>query len=527
MIETLADIVLQKANSNAATVAMRHKSSQLSYQELETALRRFAAAACDYGLKRHDRVAVLVGKRFETVTAIFGTARAGGVFVPVNTLLKPQQVAYLLQDCNAKILVTTGSRLTELWPALQTCSELRHVIVIDPLADAPSSDSITVHPWEEIEAAEPAAAGRRSIASDMAAIMYTSGSTGRPKGVVLSHQNLTIGAASVASYIDNGPDDVILAALPLSFDAGFSQLTTAFHAGACVVLHDYLLPRDLVKMIEKESVTGITAVPPLWMQLAEQSWEGINTDCVRYFANTGGKMPQATLKRLRQIFPAASPYLMYGLTEAFRSTYLPPAEADRRPDSIGKAIPNVEVMVVNADGGLCGPGEPGELVHRGPLVAMGYWNDPERTALRFRPAPGQPAELPLGEYAVYSGDSVRMDEDGYLYFVGRLDDMIKTSGYRVSPAEIEEVVYDSDLVAEVAALGITHERLGQGIVLIAKAKDGKTEPTDELLQWMRPRVANYMIPQAVLWRAHLPRNANGKLDRKTMATELADYFGDV
>ena len=221
----------------------------------------------------------------------------------------------------------------------------------------------------------------------MAAIFYTSGSTGRPKGVVLSHRNLIVGAESVSNYLGNDQDDVILSALPLSFDAGFSQLTTAFSVGAHVVLLNYLLPADVIQLCARHRVTGLTCVPPLWIQIADQDWPADAARYLRYFANTGGRMPKATLDRLRSVFPAARPFLMYGLTEAFRSTYLDPAEVDRRPDSIGKAIPNAEILVVRPDGSLCDPGEEGELVHRGALVAMGYWNDPERTAERFRPAP--------------------------------------------------------------------------------------------------------------------------------------------
>ncbi len=298
----------------------------------------------------------------------------------------------------------------------------------------------------------------------MAAILYTSGSTGRPKGVVLSHRNMVAGAVSVAQYLENRPEDRILSALPLSFDAGFSQLTTAFHAGASVTLLNYLMPRDILNAVERDRITGLTAVPPLWIQLAQLTWPQAARDSLRYIANTGGRMPKATLDLLRAALPRTLPYLMYGLTESFRSTYLPPSEVDRRPDSIGKAIPNAEVMVVREDGTPCGPGEPGELVHRGALVSLGYWNDPEKTAERFKPAPGQPAGLTMPEMAVWSGDTVQRDEEGFLYFIGRRDEMIKTSGYRVSPTEVEEVVYATRLAGEVAALGIPHPVLGEAIV---------------------------------------------------------------
>ena len=296
---------------------------------------------------------------------------------------------------------------------------------------------------------------RAAVDLDMAAILYTSGSTGMPKGVVLSHRNLIVGGESVSHYIGNTSDDVILAALPLSFDAGFSQLTTAFNVGAHVVLMNYLLPADVVRLCARHGVTGLTCVPPLWIQIAEQAWPedvGQTTALLREHGRADAEARRSTGSA--RCFRTARPFLMYGLTEAFRSTYLDPSEVDRRPDSIGKAIPNAEILVVRPDGSRCEPGEEGELVHRGALVALGYWNDPERTAERFRPAPGHDASVAATpEIAVWSGDTVVADEEGFLYFVGRADEMIKTSGYRVSPTEVEEAAYATGLVRDAVALG--------------------------------------------------------------------------
>lgn len=524
MFETLADLIPRAAARYGNSAALRYKDSSLSYDELASSVRDFSGGLIELGIERNDRVAIFSDKRPETVISMFGTSDAGGAFVPINGLLKPNQVAYILKDCNVRYLVTTAARFGQLSDVILDCPDLTGVILMDAERSPPTEPGTAMVGWGDLISGNQSAKRYRSIASDMAAIMYTSGSTGMPKGVVLSHANLVIGATSVATYIENSSTDRILAALPLSFDAGLSQITTGLYAGACVVLHDYLLARDIVRIIEREKITGLTAVPPLWIQLTEQNWPENSTDSMRYFANTGGKMPRETLGRLREIFPNAKPYLMYGLTESFRSTYLPPSEVDRRPDSIGKAIPNVEVMVVRPDGHLCVPNEVGELVHRGPLVSLGYWNDPERTTARFKPAPGQPHGLPNPELAVWSGDSVRMDEGGYLYFVGRMDDMIKTSGYRVSPAEVEEIVYSTGLVSEVAALGIPHGKLGQGIVLVAKAKNAGETPSEELLEQIRPQVPNYMVPHSIQWKDSLPRNANGKLDRPAMAIELADLF---
>jgi len=310
-----------------------------------------------------------------------------------------------------------------------------------------------------------------------------------------------------------------LSLLPLSFDAGFSQLTTALSVGARVVLLDYLLPQDVVTVCRREQITGITGVPPLWMQLVPMQWDQAAAQHVRYFANTGGKMPKDTLAKLRTIFPFAEPFLMYGLTEAFRSTYLPPAEVDRRPDSIGKSIPNVHIDVVRKDGSPCAPDEPGELVHRGPLVALGYWNDPEKTAERFRPAPNQPPELPQPEIAVWSGDIVTRDQDGFLYFIGRNDDMIKTSGYRVSPTEVEEIAFASGLVREAAAVGLPHPSLGQMIVLLAVPLQSHTS-VNALADCFRRNAPLFMVPQRIEWADALPRNANGKIDRIAIRDRL-------
>ena len=355
---------------------------------------------------------------------------------------------------------------------------------------------------------------------DIAAILYTSGSTGKPKGVVVSHRNLIVGAESVSYYLENATSDVILAALPLGFDAGFSQLTTGFNVGAHVVLVNYLLPEDVIRLCATHGVTGLTAVPPLWMQLAEKPWPEKTAESMRYFANTGGRMPKMTLDKLRSKFPRAKPYLMYGLTEAFRSTYLDPAEVDRRPDSIGKAIPNAEILVVRPNGTLCDPGEHGELVHRGALVTLGYWKDPERTAERFKPAPAREDGFCMPEMAVWSGDLVVRDEEGFLYFVGRNDELIKTSGYRVSPTEIEEVAYQSGVVRDAVALGVDDPRLGQHVVLFVSPAEGEDIDPEALLVEFRKQVPLYMVPQHIVIRPTLPRSPNGKFDRNALKTEL-------
>jgi acyl-CoA ligase (AMP-forming) (exosortase A-associated) len=527
MSNLLGDLPARTAERGRDRGALAFGGETLGYGQLAAAIETFAAALAALRLPRAARVGIWIEKRIETVVAIFGTARAGCVFVPVNPLLKPEQAAYIARDCNVEVLVTNAPRVAGFAPLLEQCPDLRHIVVVGggEGASAPTG-AVQVLGWEALMgAADRSARPHRVIDVDMAGILYTSGSTGKPKGVVLSHRNIVEGARSVSTYLESTPDDRILAVLPLSFDYGLSQLTTSFLVGATAVLHNYLLPQDVIRALVRERITGLAAVPPLWIQLAALDWPATIDEHLRYFTNSGGAMPTATLAELRRRAPRARPYLMYGLTEAFRSTYLPPEEIDRRPTSMGKAIPNAEILVVREDGTECAPGEPGELVHRGALVSMGYWNDPEKTAERFKPLPGQSKELVLTELAVWSGDTVKRDEEGFLYFVSRRDEMIKTSGYRVSPTEIEEVIYRTGLVAEVAAFGVEHPVLGQAIVLVAQPSEGREADTKALLDACKAQLPAFMLPQHVDWLAGaLPRNANGKIDRKTLAGERAGLF---
>jgi acyl-CoA ligase (AMP-forming) (exosortase A-associated) len=532
MASLIHELLTASATRRPDAPALTHRKSHFDYAAVASAAEAFARAALAGGLSRQDRVAVYLPKRPETVVTVFGAMMAGGVFVPVNPLLKPPQTGHILRDCTVRVLVSTAQRLAELADELAQCPGLRTIVVLDGACpdDARLSGKTLVSWTDFVASGDGAPAPHRVIDTDIAAILYTSGSTGKPKGVVLSHRNMVTGAHSVAQYLENREDDRLLALLPLSFDYGFSQFTTAFHVGASVVLMDYLLPRDVMHLVVHERITGLAAVPPVWIQLAELQWPQTVTEHLRYFTNSGGAMPTATLARLRAAFPRTRPYLMYGLTEAFRATYLPPEEVDRRPESMGKAIPNTEVMVVRPDGSPCEPEEPGELVQRGSLVALGYWNDPVKTAERFRPVPGQPGELPLTEMAVWSGDTVKKDKDGFLYFIGRRDEMIKTSGYRVSPTEVEEVVYASGLVGDAVAVGVPHPVLEKAIVVVASrsaADPGTDSPaalTERLLEFCRARMPNFMVPARIEWLEELPRNPNGKFDRPALAAQFRDVL---
>jgi len=519
--------IQQHATTSPQRVAVTFKNETLTYQALWQQLEQFANAIKSLGCQRGDRIAVYLPKQFETLITLFGSSLADCVFVPVNPVLKAKQVGHILRDCDAKLLVTSAERAKQLSDTLIECPSLEHVVFSNQAKTEFELGAIQIHHWQQLLTNHTGLplTQQNAIDADVAAILYTSGSTGKPKGVVLSHRNIVAGAESVSSYLNNTPEDKLLAVLPLSFDYGFSQLTTAFLVGAEVVLMDYLLPRDVLKAIAKHQITGLAAVPPLWKQLVNLEWPDEAKDCLRFITNSGGHMPSSIVSHLQSTLPNTDIYLMYGLTEAFRSTYLPPDEIDQRPGSIGKAIPNAEVMVVRPDGSECDAEEPGELVHRGVHVALGYWNDPAKTAERFKPAPSKHRALPLQEIAVWSGDQVKRDKEGYLYFMTRQDEMIKTSGYRVSPGEVEEEIQSSGLVTDLAVFGLPHPLLGQGIVVIAESNG---EPDSQALQrYCQKNLPNFMVPHHIEWHDSLPRNPNGKIDRNSLKNALPqDLFED-
>ena len=523
MIDQIHKLIYQSAQKAPDAEALCYQGQRLTYADLSAQVHTLSQAYLNLAIARCDRIAIYLEKRPEAVVAMFAASASGAVFVPINPLLKPDQVAYILADCNVRILVTSASRLQALTKILAQCPELHTIIVTDAKHTISAAPPLTLMAWEQALASNSDLAPHRCIELDMAAILYTSGSTGMPKGVVLSHRNLLSGASSVVEYLNNSSSDKILAVLPLSFDYGLSQLTTAFSVGASVVLMNYLMPQDIVRAVVEENITGLAAVPPLWIQLSQQKWPV--TTSLRYITNSGGVMQKTTLDALKTIFPSTQIVLMYGLTEAFRSSYLPPSELEQRPDSIGKAIPGAELMVINKDGQVCAPNEAGELVHRGALVALGYWNDRPKTSERFRPVPTSLTGLPLPEIAVWSGDTVRMDADGYLYFIGREDDMIKVSGYRVSPTEVEQVIDRFEEVTESVAVGVPHPLMGQAIVLIVKQNQAKSFGREAIRQKCQAQLPTYMVPAHIeIVSENLPRNPNGKIDRKLLQSRFLAMF---
>jgi acyl-CoA ligase (AMP-forming) (exosortase A-associated) len=469
--------------------ALLTREGVLDYAGLDQAVGALAAALKGRGLAPGARVVSWLPKGRMTSLLPLACARAGLVHVPVNPLLKRSQVAHILADSGASLLVTGEARLATLEPGdLPTgCAALAEAEGAAMLA---RSDAL---PPSEVDP------------DDLAALLYTSGSTGRPKGVMLSHANLWLGAISVAHYLCLTPRDRILGVLPFAFDYGQNQLLSAWAAGASVIPIEYLTARDVIRAVEAHGVTTLAGVPPLWVQLVEAPWPPAAALALRRLTNSGGRLSPSIVRRMRELFPAAEIHLMYGLTEAFRSTSLDPAWLDERPDSIGTAIPFAEVEVLRPDGSPTAPGEEGELVHGGPLVAKGYWNDPERSAERFR------------DGRVWSGDRVRRDGEGLFYFVGRDDAMIKTSGNRVSPTEVEEAAVASGQAAEAVALGVPDDRLGEAIALVLR---GRREAEPELRRWLRRELPNFMQPSVIVWRDELPKGPNGKLDRERLRREL-------
>lgn len=476
--------------------ALDGRAGSLDFAALDRLVGRLAGWMRAQGLEPGDRIASWLPKTLIACAMPLAAARAGMIHVPVNALLKHGQVAHILADSGARLLLTGAGRAATLEPSdvPGAC-----VLVLDDALALPEAGL-------EPSTADPDA---------LCAILYTSGSTGRPKGVMLSHANLWLGAVSVAHYLKLAPSDRTLCVLPLSFDAGQNQLLSTWAAGGCAIPLDYLTPRDVVRAVERHDVTTLCGVPPLWVQLAEAHWPADIAARLKRISNTGGALTVPLVRGLRALFPNAELYAMYGLTEAFRSTYLDPALIDSHPTSIGSEIPFAEVLVVRRDGTIAADGEPGELVHAGPLVAKGYWRDAERTALRFRPAP--PASR-YGGVAVWSGDTVVRDGEGLLRFVGRGDEMIKSSGNRISPSEIEDAAVSSGAVAEAVALGVPDERLGQAILLVARGQAGDEA---RLRAHLKRELPGFMQPGTIVWRAELPRNPNGKLDRAAIRREMA------
>lgn len=510
-----ADLSLQQDNfatllSSAAArfgdaPAIVTRDGATSFRQIGARAAAIATALRDAGVGPGDTVAVLVRKPADAAAAFFAALGVGAVGINVNELYRPRQIEYVLAHAPARVLLTSGE-------------------VLRTLPRAIASDAATI----DVESLPADGGTFEPIAcpADAAAqVTYTSGSTGQPKGVVMAHRNLWAGVRIVAGYLDIRRDDRIASLLPFSFVYGFNQLTLALHTGATLIVERSALPQEIVATLRREEVTVLAAVPPLWLSLLSvPAFRDEPLASLRVATNAGGRLPPATVRELRRAQPQARLFLMYGLTEVFRSTFLPPEEVDAHPDSMGRAIPQSTVYVVGEDRRtLCAPGETGELVHGGPTVGLGYLHDAETTARVFVDNPFLTPGEEGPPRVVYSGDMVRRDEEGRLYYVGRRDRMFKTLGFRVSPDEITDVLYASGEVAEAIVVTEPDAQRGERIVACVVLKEGGT--LEALRRFCGVELPRYMQPARYDVRTELPRNASGKHDVLAMKKVVLEGAG--
>jgi acyl-CoA ligase (AMP-forming) (exosortase A-associated) len=516
---TVHHLLRNSAERYPDKVAIVEGGTEYTYEELARCTDALSAALLDAGVQKGDRVGVYMEKSWEAVVAMLAASQAGAAFVNINPLLKPPQVHYIVGDCNIRVLIGDSGKLDSLEPGTVGTAFYKGE---EPLTGVAGSLTDIA---EVFRRSDGSRAERRVLETDLGTILYTSGSTGLPKGVATSQRNLVVGAQIVSTYLENTKEDRILSALPFSFDYGLNQLTTSIRVGATLVLQHSRLPGDLLRGLRKYEATGLAGVPPLWALLlrSARALEEQPLEHLRYITNSGGRIPQANLEELRRLLPNTKIYLMYGLTEAFRSTYLPPEELDRGTECIGKPIPNTEIYVVNKEGRECAPGEVGELIHRGPTVALGYWGKEEATNKAYRRNPFAPPELLIEEKVVYSGDLVRRDEKGYLYFVGREDNMIKTQGYRLSPEEVEGLLVSTGIVREACAFGVPDPDLGQHVYAVISLRDGGDEGSLETIrEYCIKNGPPYMVPKEIFVEAELPKTPSGKIDRPAVRNAYAN-----
>ena len=456
------------ARQYPAKTALVCGGQRLTYQEIEAAANRLAHALQALGLQRGDRVVIFLDNSPEVAISIFAALKAGGVFVIVNPTAKIDKLAYILNNCRARVVITQASKVRPLTEEQPPLPHLSAIVVARGEIEAPpgSIPCLTLDGLLAPHEADTSRPDNSCVDVDLAALIYTSGSTGNPKGVMLTHLNMVAAATSITTYLENQPDDIILNVLPLSFDYGLYQLLMAFKIGGTLVLErSFAYPYAVIETLRRENVTGFPLVPTILAILLQLDLSKFSFPALRYVSNTGAALPTPHIARLRQLFPHVRIYSMYGLTECKRVAYLPPDQIDRRPNSVGKAMPNVEAYVVDEHGRVP-PGTIGELVVRGSNVMKGYWEMPEATSKMLQPDPVS------GETVLYTGDQFWMDEEGYLYFVGRTDNIIKTRGEKVSPKEVENVLYALESVAEAVVIGVPDPVLGQAIKAVVALKAG-------------------------------------------------------
>jgi len=487
---------------------------RLTYAELEASSNRLAHALIAEGVARGDRVAVHLENGVEAVVAVFATVKAGAVFSMINPTTKADKLAYILNNCRARAVFLRARKLPALGPDSSATPHLQHVIVTDGSGSGGAAADKKLLSFDELirrhsEDTRPPA--KQAIDVDLAALVYTSGSTGRPKGVMLTHLNMVAAATSITTYLENTADDVILSVLPMSFDYGLYQVLMGLKIGGTVILErSFAYPHAVLEKLVREKVTGFPLVPTMSAILLQMDLRKYDLSGLRYVTNTGAALPTEHILQLRKLLPHVLIYSMYGLTECKRVSYLPPDQIDKRPTSVGKGMPNEEVYIVDDEGRRVGPNVVGELVVRGSHVMKGYWELPEETDRMLKPGP-----LP-GERVLYTGDLFRMDDEGYLYFVGRKDDIIKSRGEKVSPKEVENVLYSHPDIAEAAVIGVPDEILGQAIKAVVTLKVGARLTEKEVLRHCAARLEDFMVPKFVEFRQSLPKTTSGKIDKREL-----------
>jgi amino acid adenylation domain-containing protein len=511
-VPLLHDYLIESARRVPEKVALVCGERRLTYRELDEQSNALAHGLVRRGVERGDRVLVLAENSVEAVLAFWGTLKANAVASVISPQTRADKLAYLLRDCRPAAMIADAQLGAAFAEPASGASSLRTVLTFGIVPDRSPLRRLARHASLEATLAEDrrdVAPPRRCIDVDLAALIYTSGSTGEPKGVMLTHRNMLTAATSITSYLENVADDVILGVLPLSFDYGLYQMIMAFRMSARLVLErNFAFPADVLKRVVAEKVTGFPGVPTLFAMLAEmRSLADHDLSSIRYVTNTAAALPVKHIRMLKQIFPAARIYSMYGLTECKRCTYLPPEDLDRKPSSVGIAIPNTELWIVDEQDRKLGPNEIGQLVIRGATVMRGYWEKPEETAKRLRPGP-----LP-GESVLYTGDYCKLDEEGYLYFVARMDDVIKSRGEKVAPKEVENALVDIPGVREAAVIGVADEVLGQAVKAFVVLEDGVQLDARTVQRECQRRLENFMVPKHVVFLPELPHTSTGKIKK--------------
>jgi amino acid adenylation domain-containing protein len=486
---------------------------RLTYGQVEERCNRLAHALVGEGVRPGDRVAIHLDNSVEAVVSVFAILKAGAVFLVVNPTTKADKLAYILNNCRASALITDSRRLDGIEKGAEQTPHLKNVFVAGETAgERPESGvrSIALDPVLE-GTDRPRPPLKRRIDIDLAALIYTSGSTGRPKGVMMTHLNIVSAATSITTYLESVPADVVLCVLPLSFDYGLYQVLMAFKVGATLVLErSFAYPHAVLETLIREKVTGFPIVPTMAALLLQLDLGKYDLASLRYITNTAAALPTHHIRRLRACFQNVKLFSMYGLTECKRVSYLPPDQIDVRPASVGRGMPNEEVYIVNEEGRRVGPGVIGQLVVRGSNVMKGYWDLPEETDRVLKPG-----AFP-GERVLYTGDFFKMDGEGYLYFVGRKDDIIKTRGEKVSPKEVEDVLYALDGVAEAAVVGIPDPVLGQAIKAVVAPREGTRLTEQDLRRHCARHLEDFAVPRAVEFRESLPKTTSGKISKREL-----------